>query len=296
MKAVVLVTLAWLCAQGSPHACSGPLKASDWNGMAVTRSYCAVVPTPHALQVTSMRAALYSRVSTHHGQNVETQLVELRAYAQRRGWQITDEFTDVGVSGAKDRRPELDRLMTAVRRQQVDVVLVARFDRFARSVRHLTLALEEFEARGVEFVSTSEAIDTSTALGRALFTIIGAISAFERDLIKDRVRMGLRRARAEGKQIGRPAKDVDLGQALALLAEGKTKTATARALGVSRRTLNRALDADPGPGRKGPDSATANPPGESPSALSPTRPLLRAKTTGSAHSDTDPAPGRREAS
>ncbi len=114
-----------------------------------------------------MRAAIYARVSTNgHGQTVEPQLLELREYCQRRGWKISSEYVDAGVSGAKDSRPELNRLMADAHKRKFDAVLVARFDRFARSVSHLLRALETFKSLGIEFVSLSEQVDTSTPTGK----------------------------------------------------------------------------------------------------------------------------------
>ena len=151
------------------------------------------------------RVALYARVSTKNkDQDPETQLMALREYAGHRGFDIADEYVDVGISGAKERRPELDRLMTDARKRKIDAVLVARFDRFARSTRHLVLALEEFQSLGVHFISLSESIDTSTPIGKMVFTIIGAVAELERSLIRERVVMGLARARKQGKRLGRP--------------------------------------------------------------------------------------------
>src|SRR5215471_12495724 len=156
------------------------------------------------------RVALYARVSTkNNGQDPETQLITLREYAQHRGFEILGEYVDVGISGAKDRRPELDRLMTDARRRRFDVVLVARFDRFARSTKHLVLALEEFNALGVDFISLSESIDTSTPLGRMVFTVIGAVAELERSLVRERVVMGLNKARKCGTRLGRPRVQVN---------------------------------------------------------------------------------------
>ena len=149
-----------------------------------------------------MRAALYARVSTPE-QSVEPQLRDLRAYAAARGLGIVREFSDVGVSGAKRSRPALDALMTAARRREFDTVIVHRFDRFARSTRHLVDALGTFRSLGIEFVSYSENIDTSTPIGEAMFSIIAAMAQLERDLISERVKMGIRNARAKGKRIGR---------------------------------------------------------------------------------------------
>src|SRR5215831_6051511 len=120
------------------------------------------------------RAALYMRISTkNHGQTTDTQAVALREYAERRGFDVI-EYRDEGISGSKDSRPALDRLMKDAKSRKFDVVIVARFDRFARSVSHLLRALEEFSHLGVNFVSLSESIDTSTPMGKMIFTVLGA--------------------------------------------------------------------------------------------------------------------------
>src|SRR5262245_20139375 len=120
-----------------------------------------------------MKAALYARVSTkNNGQNPETQLLPLREYAAKRGFEVVQESVDLGVSGSKDRRPELDRLMKAARSMEFDAVLVARFDRFARSTRHLVVTLEEFNALGIDFISLNESVDTSTPMGKMIFTVL----------------------------------------------------------------------------------------------------------------------------
>src|SRR5215472_10143156 len=156
------------------------------------------------------RVALYARVSTKNaGQDPATQLLALREYAGHRGMTIIDEYVDVGISGAKDRRPELDRLMADARRRKIDAVLVARFDRFARSTKHLVLALEEFQSLGIDFISLNESVDTSTPLGKMVFTVIGAVAELERSLIRERVMMGLERAKRQGKKLGRPRSIVD---------------------------------------------------------------------------------------
>ena len=146
------------------------------------------------------RVAIYARVSTVD-QSCEPQLLDLRAYVTARGWQAT-EFLDHGVSGAKERRPALDRLLREVKARHIDVVVVAAFDRFGRSVRHLVETLELFRHLDVEFISLRESIDTGSPLGQAVFTIIAAIAQLERSLIAERVRAGLRRARADGKRLG----------------------------------------------------------------------------------------------
>jgi DNA invertase Pin-like site-specific DNA recombinase len=158
------------------------------------------------------RVALYVRVSTlDKGQDPETQLRELREYAARRKWTIAEEYVDTGVSGAKTTRPRLDELMKAAHRGKFEVVLVWKFDRFARSVSHLLRALEDFQAVGIEFCSYSEQLDTSTAAGRMVFTVLGAVAELERSLIVERVKAGLRNAKAKGKRLGRPRRRVNVG-------------------------------------------------------------------------------------
>ena len=148
------------------------------------------------------RTAIYARVSTLD-QDPEMQIRELRAYAEHRGLTIVDEFVDY-MSGVKDDRPALNRLWKAVRGRKVETVLVWKFDRFARSTKQLINALEEFQHVGVDFISITEQIDTSSPMGKAMFTIISAIAEFERSLISERVRAGIAKARAQGKPHGRP--------------------------------------------------------------------------------------------
>src|SRR5436853_193858 len=162
--------------------------------------------------------ALYMRVSTKgHGQTTDTQAVALREYAERRGFDVVGEYRDEGISGSKDSRPALDKLMKDARTRHFDVVIVARFDRFARSVSHLLRALEEFNHLGINFVSLSESIDTSTPMGKMIFTVLGAVAELERNLIKERVHMGISRARKEGKQLGRPKRIFDREKARTML-------------------------------------------------------------------------------
>jgi len=157
-----------------------------------------------------IRVALYARISTlNHHQDPEMQLRELREYCARRGWQIVGEYVDRGISGSRERRPALDKLMAECRARRVDAVVVYRYDRFARSLRHLVNALEEFRALGVDFVSLHEGVDTSTPNGRLIFGIFGSIAEFERELIRDRVRSGLAAAKARGRRLGRPRAGVD---------------------------------------------------------------------------------------
>src|ERR1019366_4192017 len=181
-----------------------------------------------------MRVALYARVSTaNNGQNPEMQLRELREYCKHRVLELTGEYVDGGISGAKDSRPELNRLNADARRRRFDAVVVWKFDRFARSVSHLLRALEEFRSLGIEFVSLSEQVDTSTPTGKMVFTVLGAVAELERSLIAERVRAGLRNARAKGKRLGRPTKRVNPTQIAALRAQGVPWRRIGTQLGVS---------------------------------------------------------------
>ena len=185
-----------------------------------------------------MKVALYARVSTD-GQNPEVQLAALRAHAVNRGWDIVEEFVDRGYSGAKERRPALDRMMKAAWSGQFQSVAVWRFDRFARSVKHLITALEQFRALNVGFISLQEQFDASTPIGLAMFTIIGAMAQLERDIIRERVKAGLDRARARGVRLGRPAADAQPDDVSRLRAEGLSLQEIARRLHCSRSTVRR---------------------------------------------------------
>ena len=187
-----------------------------------------------------MRVAIYARVSTvGNGQSPEMQLRELREYCDRRGWIIAGEYVDAGISGAKDSRPELNRLMADAHKRRFDAVCVWKFDRFARSVSHLLRALETFKALGVEFVSFSEQMDTGTPTGRMIFTVLGAVGELERSLIAERVRAGIRNARAKGKRLGRPTAKVSSVEINRLLASGISMQGVADQLGCSAATICR---------------------------------------------------------
>ena len=189
-----------------------------------------------------LRAALYARVSTvGHGQDAGLQLDELRQVAAQRGWVVAGEFVDLGVSGIVDSRPELDRMMAAARAGKLDLIAVFRFDRYARDTRHLLVSLDELRCLGVDFISLREQVDTSTPMGKAMFTIIAAVAQLERDIIRERVIAGVRRAQAAGKHCGRPRVEFDLRPALALLREGRSLKEAARSLQVNRNTLRRRL-------------------------------------------------------
>lgn len=185
------------------------------------------------------RVALYARVSTLSGQDPEMQLRELREYASRRGWTIAGEYVDRGISGAKDSRPALNRLTNDLQQRRADALLVWKLDRFGRSLKHLVNAIADLEAIGVAFVSLRDNLDLSTPSGRLMFQIIGAMAEFERALIQERVRAGLRNARAKGKRLGRPRRDVDPTKVAALRASGLSWRAISRQLGVGVATLYR---------------------------------------------------------
>jgi len=183
--------------------------------------------------------ALYARVSTE-GQDPEVQLVALRAHAAQRGWQVV-EFVDRGVSGTKKRRPALDRLMKATWAGEFQIVLVWRFDRFARSVKHLVAALETFRSLHIGFVSLQEQLDTSTPIGQAMFTIIGAMAQLERDIIRERVKAGLEPAKARGVRLGRPRVLLIAHELVSLRGQGLSVGEIARRFKCSRATVRRCL-------------------------------------------------------
>jgi DNA invertase Pin-like site-specific DNA recombinase len=194
---------------------------------------------------TSMkRAAIYLRVSTkNHGQTVDTQRVAIVEFAKNRGFEIVAEYADEGISGSKDSRPALDLLMKHAQAKKFDAVIVARFDRFARSTKHLVLALEQFSHLGIDFISLSESVDTSTPMGRMIFTVLGAVAELERNLIRERVAMGLDRARKQKKTLGRPRSIFDRDKAKELHAQGMSLRQIADQLGVNKGTVRAAISA-----------------------------------------------------
>ena len=185
------------------------------------------------------RAAIYMRVSTLD-QHPETQLHDLRQMAAQRGLEIVQEYTD-RISGVKARRPGLDQLMADARRGRFDVVLVWASDRIARSVKHFLEVLDELNRLNIEFVSFREQIDTGGPLGRAIVVIIGAIAELERNLIIERVKAGMRRARLEGRPIGRPALELDRAGIQRDRCQGQSLSQIARAHRISRATVHRVL-------------------------------------------------------
>jgi DNA invertase Pin-like site-specific DNA recombinase len=187
------------------------------------------------------RTAIYARVSTsNNGQDPTMQTRELEKYCQRRGWELAGCYVDNEISGSKESRPELDRLMADAHRRRFDAVAVWKFDRFARSVSHLLRALETFKALGIDFVSLSEQVDTSTPTGKMVFTVLGAVAQLERSLIAERVRAGLRNARAKGRKLGRPRIGVDASRIAALRTQGHS-WGMCRDTGLGKGTAQRAF-------------------------------------------------------
>ena len=185
---------------------------------------------------TTTRAAIYARVSTSD-QTCENQLLELRRYCEARGWQAT-EYVDAGISGAKDRRPALDRLMADAKRRKVDLVVCWKLDRFGRSLAHLVNAIQALTDAGVGFTSLGEGIDTRSATGRLMLGILGSFAEFERERIRERIHAGLARARREGQRLGRRrerinARDLERVQGLSV-------REAAKVLGVPPSRIHRA--------------------------------------------------------
>ena len=184
------------------------------------------------------RAALYLRVSTVD-QHPETRGIELRAFAKQRGYEIVQEYVDHGISGTKVRRPGLDQLLKDANRRRFDAVLVWSCDRMARSTKHFLQVLDELNELGIQFLSQREAIDTEGALGRATIVIISAIAELERSLIVERVRAGMRRAKLEGRRIGRTPLDVDHSALVRDRLAGMSLTHVAKKYGLSRASVVR---------------------------------------------------------
>jgi DNA invertase Pin-like site-specific DNA recombinase len=184
------------------------------------------------------RAALYLRVSTLD-QNPQTQGIELREFARLRGYEIVQEFCDQGISGTRLRRPALDQLLKDAHRRKFDAVLVWSCDRLARSTKHFLQVLDELNELDIQFLSQREAIDTEGPLGRAIIVIISAIAELERSLIVERVRAGMRRAKLEGRRIGRAPLDVDRTALVRDRLAGMSLTHTSRKYRVSRASVVR---------------------------------------------------------
>jgi DNA invertase Pin-like site-specific DNA recombinase len=188
-----------------------------------------------------VRVALYARISTlNHGQDPEVQLRELRVYCERRGFEIAGEFIDKGISGSREQRPALDKLMAVCRKRLVAAVVVYRYDRFARSLRQLVNALEEFNSLDIDFISLHEGVDTSTPNGRLVFGIFASVAEFERHLTRDRICSGLAAAKAKGKRVGRPRVAVDALRIASLRREGYSWSQITAKTGVTKGTAQRA--------------------------------------------------------
>ena len=189
------------------------------------------------MAITHQRAGVYARVSTID-QQTENQLLELRRYVQARGWTAT-EYIDKGVSGAKDSRPALDRLVVDARRRRFDTLIVWRLDRLGRNLKHLITLLEELHATGVGFVSVNEGIDFGTPAGRLQMHLLGAFAEFERARIAERVKAGLARAKSDGRRLGRPR--LVIGESVLASVRGLSVRTAAGKLGVSSATAHRWL-------------------------------------------------------
>ncbi len=190
---------------------------------------------------TEYRVGLYARVSISNGhQDPEMQLRELREFCSRRGWQVTQEYVD-RVSGSKDSRPAINQLMADAGRRKIDAVLVWKLDRFGRSLKHLVNSIAELESLGVAFVSLRDNLDLSTPSGRLMFHVISAMAEFERTLIQERVKAGLRNARAKGKRLGRPRATVNAPRIASLRELGRSWAQIEAETGISRGTAQRAF-------------------------------------------------------
>jgi DNA invertase Pin-like site-specific DNA recombinase len=192
----------------------------------------------------ALKVGLYARVSTID-QTVRNQVPELRRYVDQRNWTVAETYVDEGVSGTVATRPALDKLMKDARAGKFDAVIVVRFDRFARSTTHLLAALEEFRRLNIDFISVSECIDTTTPMGKMVFTIVGAVAELERTLIVERVKAGLRRAKDEGKRLGRPRVEVDAAQIAKLRSAGLSIREIAHQVKVSKSTVSLVLKSLP---------------------------------------------------
>ncbi len=184
------------------------------------------------------KCAIYGRVSTAD-QRVDNQLLDLRLFAQQRGFEVVAEFTDVGISGSKARRPGLDAMLRDARKRKFSVLIVAAFDRLARSTKHFLMVVDELDSLGVEFVSRRENIATDGAMGRLFITLISSIAELEAELIKERVRAGIRRRRLEGLPVGRQPLDVDHDSLVEDRLRGMSLTDVAKRYGVSRASVVR---------------------------------------------------------
>lgn len=201
-----------------------------------------------------MRAALYTRVSTHDQQTLPLQQEALRDYAARRGWDVVWEVSEIVSGAAGVKRPGRDELLQAAKRREVDAVLVWRLDRWGRSVADLVNSLAELEAVGVAFVSVTEALDLTTPAGRAMAAMVAVFAQFEREILRERVKAGIAQAKARGKPMGRPKTAATQGEPVrALQAQGLSQAEIARRLGIGRTSVRRLLRPEPDVDNKGKD-------------------------------------------
>jgi DNA invertase Pin-like site-specific DNA recombinase len=184
------------------------------------------------------RAAIYARVSTTE-QHIDSQLYDLRTFAEQRGYEVVFEYTDVGVSGTKTRRPGLDAMLKDARKRRFSVVLVAAFDRMARSTKHFLQVIDEFDSLGIEFISRRENIDTSGPMGRFFIVLISALAEAEKNIIVERIRAGMRRAKLEGQRLGRAPLDVDRAAIVRDRLNGMSLMKCSKKYGVSRASVIR---------------------------------------------------------
>lgn len=186
----------------------------------------------------AVKVAAYARVSTNnHHQDPEVQLRDIRAFCQYKGWEIVETYIDKGISGTKQSRPALNKLMADAAEKKFEGVIVWKFDRFARNAKHMLHALEVFKANGIAFVSTTENIDTSTPMGKMVFTVMAAVAEMERSNTVERIHAGLRAARAKGHKPGVKRKEIDLAAVRKRQAEGESVRGIAKTLGISTALL-----------------------------------------------------------
>lgn len=188
-----------------------------------------------------MKTAIYARISTSDKkQDLDTQLLPLKEYVASRGWNVYEVYTDQ-ISGSKESRPGLNKMMEDAHRRKFDILLVWRFDRFARSTKQLILALDTFRSLGINFISYQESVDTTTPTGQLMFTLLASFAQFERSIIQERVRAGLEKARAKGKTLGRPKATIDMKKLNDMRNQGMSLRQISEQLGIPRSTLSKYL-------------------------------------------------------
>lgn len=188
-----------------------------------------------------MKTAIYARISTSDKkQDLDTQLLPLKEYVASRGWNVYEVYTDQ-ISGSKESRPGLNKMMADAHRRKFDVILVWRFDRFARSTKQLILALDTFRSLGINFISYQESVDTTTPTGQLMFTLLASFAQFERSIIQERVRAGLEKARAKGKKLGRPKATIDMQALRVWKQKGLSLRQISSKMGIPKSTVSKYL-------------------------------------------------------